>query len=425
MKENDIQVLLASSIDTADEPFFRWLDEAMLDSFSTNTFYGNPAEWDADCKEAVSHERNPEVYPGEFRSGKSAANLSRLGMATRTLAKKDIERMTAEVQDDKLRKISAAVIQDEFAKASRRGGVKPNGRVRPDNVTMSKVMENFRICRSFRRLGQEEFVSKQDEERTVTRGLKEKSFVIFEDTMQLRSLAFDKGEICSKDEVDALYCAYMDARRSAPPFSSRTPYMLEIRLPDKHSMLLKNVLDGQGTIGNGTTFFLSEPGRTNRVWKRCEQMPVDYPDRVATQSVSKVAIYYVNNEQYNGAIVAGWTNILISHKVGRHTSVAAMGCLEYVAKLLVFQCTGEMKEIRNKVHQNEESHQAVVKWPPPCELERPWTCLVCGHNLYDAVQCWMCWQWVHAFACATWRLQRWFCHNCMRYRVEPLWQGPE
>jgi len=330
MDESDFQVLLASNIDTADELFFRLSDEAMLDSFITTTFYTNSAGWNADRNEAVMYERNSEVTPGEFKIGKSAANLRRLWMAARTLAKKDIEQMTADVQDDKPRKISAAVIQDAFAKAARRGIVVPNDRVRPGNVTMSKVLENFRIGGSFRHLEWEEFVSKQDEEQALIQGLKpktgfkivqgdssalegkadlqelrrvqveEKSFVIFEDTMQLRSLAFDVGEICSKDKVDALYAVYMDAMRSVPPLSFRTPYMSEIRLLDKHIFqdILKNVLDGQGTIEDGITFFLSEPGRANKVWKLCEQMPADYPDRGATQSVSQVAIYDVNTEKY-------------------------------------------------------------------------------------------------------------------------------
>jgi len=74
-----------------------------------------------------------------------AASSRRLWVASKQLANKGAESLSAEANDEIPKQISQVVIRDLFRKTEQRGGQRGSDRTTPSDYAIAKCYENFRM----------------------------------------------------------------------------------------------------------------------------------------------------------------------------------------------------------------------------------------------------------------------------------------
>ena len=330
VRDSERAVLASKGIETADEFFFRYPNERSLEDWIEQYLYRFAGGYAADDTPQI-YDRNDGGTIAEFKSSEEVAGVRRLWLASMTLAKRDMDTLTADVQDDRPRRISTALINDAFGRAASRGLIMANDRLKPSDGTMSKVMENYRIGGSFRYIEWEEYVSKQDEEDAHEQGMKpkagyvivrcekdslqgreetklelrrkelgDKQFTALEDVLRLRAIGFDVAELATKNALDVFTEILINALRDHAARGYRPPTLAEGRLFDKlvFNDINRQVSQGFGSVEEGLTWFMSEDGKLNKVWKLLEQMPEYFPDRGTAKPVIQVSMYDTEAGEY-------------------------------------------------------------------------------------------------------------------------------
>ena len=306
--EIDLLVAEYEGITTADECFFRHPSSEAIEAFLTECIHPRQAvRIDGGGIEVQA--RVPNVTAAAWLRSGAAAGLRRLWEASKSVSKRDLDRLTEDrLEGEAPRKVNAVVCADLAAKAEARGLAPQLDTERPGPATIVRVLENFKLGGAFQYIPWEEYVSEEEELRARRLGLTKKEVgfrivpagdnfkgvrteedlrrqrigdqVALEETLHVRAVAHEYLELCDFTTYSRLTIEFVRFFRRRPPECMRGPTLNELRLVDRliHTDILSFVARGEGNLAEGLRWYLGD-GRSHRVWDVLEPVLESTPDR--------------------------------------------------------------------------------------------------------------------------------------------------
>ena len=305
----DLLLLENFEVRTCEDLYYKFPEEADLRAFLMEEMRQQVGEKDA-ADAIVLVPRDVVLEEAAFNRSDTAKSMRKLWSASRQQARKDMDRLTDELTEDRPQtKVNPMLIESYFEEGRTRGLDDSDPLKKPGEWCMSRVIINYMPLRGrFEHMEVEEFVCEEDEASARLHGLQPKvgfklvrntsggldgqeeiqylvrndvtNILELQDQLGLREFAHDIGKACDTATFQLYHGEGIKALRLKCPPGFRPCSILEWKKFDRYVMrdINSQLKRGRGTMVEGLTWFLEGNGRNNVIWELLKMKQVGTPD---------------------------------------------------------------------------------------------------------------------------------------------------